>query len=251
MWNVKVINMDTCPQELFDTCPVQPPAESNSILTSAAGVLLGVSIGLLITVVARRYPLFDLVSKLVFLASFVFTLQSTPRLEGSRVFLILLFSILGLYYAADYYLKQLRGTRFFVVQARDVSLLVGVYLVGVAVHFYFTASPDITYFTSMDQHLVGTSCLVWEYGWFYAVAVAQVTLTFFVAARKVVLSSSELQQMRTAEFNDYRIQLLKSGVFTAGMVALQGLSLYFSTTSATEIGTSIGVVLALLGRLGV
>jgi hypothetical protein len=57
--------------------------------------------------------------------------------------------------------------------------------------------------------------------------------------------------MRTAEFNDYRTQMLKSGVFTAGMVGLQGLSLYLSTRSATEIGTSIAVVLAPLGKLGV
>jgi hypothetical protein len=153
--------------------------------------------------------------------------------------------------AAAYYCKQLRGTRFFVKQINLVATVVAVYLIGVVVHFFCTASPDSTFFTSMDQHLVGTSCLLWEYGWFYAVAVAQVTLTFFVAAWKVVLSSSELRQMRTAEFNDYRTQLLKSVVFTAGMVGLQGLSLYFSTRCATEIGTSIAVVLALLGRLGV
>jgi hypothetical protein len=243
--------MDTCPQELYDTCPVQPAAESNSILTSAAQLLIGASIGLFITKIARRYPLFDLVSKLVLISWVVVTSQSNPRLEGSKVFMLLLISTFAFNGAADYYLKQLRGTPFFVEAAQNVVFLVLVYLIGAAVHFYFTASPDSSFFTGLDQHLVETSCLVWEYGWFYAVAVAQLTLTFFVAARKVVLSSSELQQMRTAEFNDYRIQLLKSGVFTAGMVALQGLSLYLSTRSATEIWTSIAVVLALLGRLGV
>jgi hypothetical protein len=238
--------MDTCPQELYDTCPVQPEAESNTLTT----VLIGVCIGLVFTVIARRYPLFDIVSKLFYITWLAFTSQSSPKLEGSRVFLLLLYSTIGLNYAADYYLKQLRGTRFFVEEASNVAIVVSLYLIGVLVHFYFTASPDSTFFTSMDQHLVGTSCLLWEYGWFYAVAVAQVTLTFFVAARKVVLSSSELQQMRTAEFNDYRTQLLKSGVFTAGMVGLQGLSLYLSAWSATEVGTSFVVVLTFLDRLG-
>jgi hypothetical protein len=38
----------------------------------------------------------------------------------------------------------------------------------------------------MDQHLVVTSWLLWEYGWFYAVAVAQVALTNYAAGREVV-----------------------------------------------------------------
>jgi hypothetical protein len=241
--------METCPQELFDTCLVQLPAESNT-LSIVYVVLSSLCIGLVLALVSERYPICFTIFQLLFITSFTVNEQRNPFHAGSRVFQLLLASAFVIYVAA-YYCKQLRGTRFFVKQINLMANVVAVYLVGVAVHFYFTASPHSTFFTSIDQHLVETCCLLWEYGWFYAVAVAQVTLTFVVAARKVVLSSSELQQMRTAQFNDYRTQLLKSVVFTAGMVALQGLSLYFSTRSPTEIGTSIAVVLALLGRLGV
>jgi hypothetical protein len=241
--------METCPQELFDTCLVQLPAESNTL--SIYVVLFSICMGLVVNLVSERYPICFTILQLWCITSFTFVYQSAPKYAGSRVFELLQASVIAMNIAAGYICEHLRGTHFFANKIRNGALVVTVYLLGVVVHFYCTASPDSTFIASMDQHLVRTSCLVWEYGWFYAVAVAQVTLTFFVAARKVVLSSSELQQMRTAEFNDYRTQLLKSGVFTAGMVALQGLSIYLSTRSATEVGTSIAVVMALLGRLGV
>jgi hypothetical protein len=242
--------METCPRELFDTCLVPLPAESYNFGISSV-VPFSLCIGLVLALVSERYPICFTILQLWFITSFTLMYQSIPKYAGSRVFELLHASAAVMIIAASYICEHLRGTHFFAKKVVYGARVVAVYLLGVVVHFFCTASPDSTFFTSMDQHLVGTSCLVWEYGWFYAVAVAQVTLTFFVAARKVVLSSSDLQQMRTTELNDYRTQLLKSGVFTAGMVGLQGLSLYFSTRSATEIGTSISVVLALLGRLGV
>jgi hypothetical protein len=245
---VTLIKMDTCPQELFDTCLVLPASESDTF-TTVYYVIIGVCIGLASTVIARRYPLYDIVTKLLYFTWCIYTSQSTPKVKGSRGFLTLLFMTVGINYAADYYTTKLRGTRFFVEEVIIGALVVAVYLLGVGVHFYFTA--QCTFFDCMDQHLIETSWLLWEYGWFYAVAVAQVALTYYAAGREVVKSSSELQLMRTAQFDDYRRELLKSGVFTAGMLGLQGLSLYSSTRSRTEICTSIAVVLALLGRLGV